>query len=435
MSQIAAAHTEFTRTKDEEDAVRLNSYKEQLEVLRKPLIDGLIIRSKTKWHEDGEKSSKFFLSLEKRNATRKTVTALNIGEKTYTRTSSILAKFTESLSKKYNNIHTLSAMAEKLIDENISTTLTSEERDVLEHPITFKELTEALKKMKKGKSPGSNGYTACFFKYFWRKLGPFLYRAFLFSFNNGKTLPSHREGIITMIPKAGRSPDSIKGWRPITLLNVDFKIISAAVTARLQSVADKLIDESQTAYIKGRFIGENTRLVYDVINHLLERKDSGMILSADFEAAFDSISWRFLSQVLDKYGFGPNFREIIDRLYLNMENFSRISLNGHLGEKIYFKCGIRQGDPASGYLFNLAVNILAQQIKRSNLLTGIKIFNCAEVRISQYADDTVLFLENSSKCLEGALQELNKFSEVSGLRLNIEKTSCMQVGPTNPQQR
>ena len=96
-------------------------------------------------------------------------------------------------------------------------------------------------------------------------------------------------------------------------------------------------------------------------------------------------------------------------------------LNGHLGEKISLKCGIRQGDPASGYLFNLAVNILAQQIKQSHILTGIHISENTEVRISQYADDTVIFLKNSSSCLHGALQELKTFSEASGLRLNVEK--------------
>ena len=67
-----------------------------------------------------------------------------------------------------------------------------------------------------------------------------------------------------MIPKTGKSPDSIKVWRPITLLNVDFKIISAAISARLQQVMGKLVDPCQTAYIKGRYIGKNTRLVFDV---------------------------------------------------------------------------------------------------------------------------------------------------------------------------
>ena len=217
------------------------------------------------------------------------------------------------------------------------------------------------------------------------------------------------------------------------MLNVDFKIISAAVSARLQRVADKLIDKFQTAYLKGRFIGENTHLVYDVINHLVKQQGKRLIMSADFEAAFDSISWQFVGKALHRYGFGPFFREMINTLYFNTENFSRIMLNGHLGGKIHLKCGIKQGDPASGYLFNLAVNILALQMKRSDILTGVKIGKNTEGRLSQYADDTVLFLENSSACFQGALQELGTFSAASGLRLNIEKTSCMQIGQPNQQ--
>ena len=279
------------------------------------------------------------------------------------------------------------------ISKNIFNTISNYQRSFLDESLSFQEITEALHKMKKGKSPGSNGYTACFFKCFWNQLGPFMYRAFVFCSHLGKTLLTHREGIITMIPKVGKSPDNIKGWRPITLLNVDFKIISAAISSRLQSVIDRLIDPCQTAYIKGRY----TRLVFDVINNLLMKDGSGLIMSADFEAAFDSLSWRFVSMVLDQYNFGPYTRKLIDILYLNTNNISRIMLNGFLGDKIQLKCGIRQGDPASGYLFNLAVNTPAQQIKRSQILTGIQLSNNNEIRISQYADDTVLFLKKNHK--------------------------------------
>ena len=98
-----------------------------------------------------------------------------------------------------------------------------------------------------------------------------------------------------MIPKVGRSPDDIKSWRPITLLNVDFKIISSAIAARLQQVVESLIDAGQTAYVKGRYIGEKTRLVLDLIHKLSKDKTAGFILSADFEAAFDSLSWEFVT--------------------------------------------------------------------------------------------------------------------------------------------
>ena len=225
--------------------------------MRRPMIDGLIIRSRAKWHEDGERSSRYFLSLEKRNAMRKTITSLTVDDHRFTQTSSILHKFSEDLSRKYSKAHELPP--KQFISKNVSMTLNENEREALEQPLSFKELTDSLNKMKKGKSPGSNGYTASF-RYFWKQLGPFLHRAFVFCIQNGKTLTTHREGIITMIPKAGKPVDSIKGWRPITLLNVDFKIISAAISARIQSVIGKLIDKCQTAYIKGRFIGENTRL-------------------------------------------------------------------------------------------------------------------------------------------------------------------------------
>ena len=96
-------------------------------------------------------------------------------------------------------------------------------------------------------------------------------------------MSSHKEGIITMIPKAGQSLDHLKAWRPITLLNTDFKIISSAIAARLQRTMENLTDPCQTAYVKGRHIGENTRFVYDVIHKLSEQGKTGIIISADFE--------------------------------------------------------------------------------------------------------------------------------------------------------
>ena len=79
-------------------------------------------------------------------------------------------------------------------------------------------------------------------------------------------------------------------------------------------------------------------------------------------------------------------------MYFNKQNFSRILLNGFLGEKIHMHKGIRQGDPVSGYLFNIAVEILANQITKSVKMRGIKLNISTEVRISQYADDNILFL-------------------------------------------
>ena len=433
LSQIEKAQSEHFATKTDQSASRLKQYKEQLEKLREPQIAGLIIRSRTQWHEEGERSSKYFLGLEKRNALRKSVGVIKVGEQILTRTNSILKAFSHSLSGKYNKQHDMPPNVDEYIKRNVRSVLSTQEKEALDSAITYEELTEAMQRMKKGKSPGANGYTAAFFRYFWNELGPFLYRAHQLSTLKKEMMLSHREGIITLIPKAGQSPDQIKAWRPITLLNVDFKIISSAISARLQQVISKLTDACQTAYVKGRFIGENTRLVYDVINSLSENEQSGLIVSADFESAFDSLSWDFVERVFTCCNFGTDFIQTLKTSYLNEANFSRIMLNGHLGDKIFLKCGIRQGDPASGYIFNMAVNVLASQIKQSHILTGIRISNTDEVRISQYADDTVLFLKDDVRSIQGALTELETFSKNSGLYLNVQKTACMSIGARTSQ--
>ena len=83
-------------------------------------------------------------------------------------------------------------------------------------------------------------------------------------------------------------------------------------------------------------------------------------------------------------------------------------INGHLGQKISLNRGIRQGDPASGYLFNIAVEVLAGIINNSVSLKGIQITPRKEIRISQYADDTILFLDGTTESLKGAMDELSK---------------------------
>ena len=115
-------------------------------------------------------------------------------------------------------------------------------------------------------------------------------------------------------------------------------------------------------------------------------------------------------------------------MYLNPKNYSRILINGHMGSQIQLQRGIRQGDPSSGYLFNIAVEVLTGLINKSNRIKGINISPTKEIRVSQYADDTILLLDGSTASLRGALQELVKFSELSGLKVNLDKTSCLPIG-------
>ena len=424
---IAEAENKLVTSPEQEQLVHLTALKNELEELRAPMIEGLIVRSRVAWHEKGERSTKYFLSLEKRNACRKSVQYIQNGDNLITENTKIVDAFSDIFQRKYSLNADIIPDA-TFIAEHITKRLEANDRSRLEAEISMSELTDALNSMKKGRTPGSNGFPVEFFRCFWLELSPFLYRAVHKSLKEGSELFSHREGIITLIPKKGKSPNTFKGWRPISLLNADYKIISTVIANRLQTVMSQIINPAQTAYTSGRYIGENTRLLYDIIHWTNINKKPGVVLAADFEAAFESIAWNYLRSIFNEFNFGPNFKRMINHLYLNTQNYSRVLLNGYLGKRINMERGIRQGDPASGYLFNLAVSLLTEQVSKSTRLTGIRLDGEHEIRISQYADDTILFLDGTNKSISGSIEELARFGHQSGLKVNVEKTSCMPIG-------
>ena len=109
---------------------------------------------------------------------------------------------------------------------------------------------------------------------FWKQIGDFIVRAINYAFLTGELSVTQRQGIITCIPKDNNPKQYLKNWCPITLLNTILKLASGSIASRLKSVLDCLIDKDQTGFVKGRFIGENTRLVYDIMNHVDKQNQS-----------------------------------------------------------------------------------------------------------------------------------------------------------------
>ena len=129
---------------------------------------------------------------------------------------------------------------------------------------------------------------------------------------------SQRQGIIVCIPKEGKPKQFIKNWRPITLLNVVYKIASACIANRIKHVLPNIVHESQRGFLKGRYIGESIRLLYDTLVYVDKNNIPGMFLSVDFEKAFDSVSWTFLHKCLEFFNFGPNVIQWISTFYTNV---------------------------------------------------------------------------------------------------------------------
>jgi hypothetical protein len=274
-------------------------------------------------------------------------------------------------------------------------------------------------------SPGSSGFTAAFLNFFWSDLGHFLVRSINHGFETGELSVTQKQGIITCIPKGDKDKMYLKNWRPISLLNVSYKIASSCIANRLKTVLHKIISEDQTGFLSGRFMGENIRLLYDIMFYTEKYNKPGMLLLLDFATAFDSLSWKFMNNVLDFFNFGTSFKKWIELFYKNIQ--SCVVVNGHMSDWFYIYRGCRQGDPLSPYLFILCAEILALLIKTNKNITGIKVEK-NEFIISQYADDTTLMLDGSEKSLRNTMQVLKFYADISGLNINMDKTKAVWIG-------
>ena len=410
--------------KTEDDLQLLLNKENNLRELRKNRIDGIILRSKMRWASQGEKVTKYFLSLEKRHYISKQMFKLvgKNGEEIIDNKE--MLKETRDF---YEQLYKKRVVRDVNIEELVTTLprLDKEKADTLEGLISYEEAASALKNMKNDKSPGTDGFTVNFFKFFWKDLGNFIIRSLNEGFVEGKMSITQREGIITCIPKGDKPREFLKNWRPISLLNVVYKIGSSCIANRMKEVLPQLINEDQTGFVPGRYIGDNLRLLYDIMDYLKNENLPGLLVSIDFEKAFDSVNWEFMRKVLRHFGFGDDMLRWVSTFYTEIK--SSIIVNGQASPSFKIERGCRQGDPISPYLFILCAEILACRVREDENIKPIRI-NETEFRISQFADDTSFLLDNDKKSFENLFEQLDLFASISGLKLNVEKTNNVWLG-------
>ncbi|WP_419584354.1 reverse transcriptase domain-containing protein, partial [Thiolapillus sp.] len=328
IKEIELLEQNFNR-KNEDD---LKTKQIELEELRRKRMEGVLTRSRARWVGEGEKVSKYFCNLEKRHYTSKIIRKIEKKDGTFVTEQDDIVKetksFYESLYMQEDQINDVNL--EDLIqehEENIPK-LTEKQRNDLEGLISKEEVLSTLKRMKNGTSPGSDGFTVEFYKFFWNDLGSFLVRAINESFKKESLSSPQKEGIITLLPKGDKPRQFLKNWRPITLLNVSYKIASGCIANRIKRILPDIIHSDQTGFVSGRCISENTRLLYDVIHYTEKRNVSGLLLLIDFEKAFDSVSWSFIKKTLNFFKFGPDIKKWIDIFYKNTK--SCVIVNGQV---------------------------------------------------------------------------------------------------------
>ena len=194
--------------------------------------------------------------------------------------------------------------------------LTEDVLQELENDLTKEELLNALKGFKENKTPGEDGFTKELYETFFDLLGDHLLDSYNEAFDKGKMSISQRGGIISLIPKGESYLVELTYWRPITLLNVDYKILARAIANRIEFKLSKLIHSDQTGFVKGRFIVQNVRLLNDVMQYTELNKIPGIMVLIDFEKEqYSTLEWQFLNNTLKYLNFGSNLRNRISVKY------------------------------------------------------------------------------------------------------------------------
>ena len=220
---------------------------------------GAQVRSCVKWVEEGEVSSAFFCCLEKKRSMDRRVSALRLPDDSIV---SDPADLCWSFSDFYSSLYSASgtdASAQEALLANLLTPLPPEQSDRCEGLLSTAECHQALVGMAKGKAPGFDGLSVEFYCKFWDILGPDVVDVLNFCFNFGSLSLSQRRGVISLLFKKGDRLDA-RNWRPISLLNVDYKIASRVIAGRLLKVIHLVVHTDQTCGIPGRFIGANVAL-------------------------------------------------------------------------------------------------------------------------------------------------------------------------------
>lgn len=163
-------------------------------------------------------------------------------------------------------------------------------------------------------------------------------------------LPTMNQSLITLIPKSGKDPLSIENWRPISLINNDAKL--SIFAERLKLCLDKMIDDCQSGFMRGRYIGNNIRLVLDLIDYNFLVQDESYILFIDYYKAFASVDDAFLMDTLGFFGFGNNFIRAIHSMYSDCNTSIKLPFGTTL--RFNISRDVKQGDPAAPIFISYA---------------------------------------------------------------------------------
>ena len=384
----------------------------------------LLLQSRSRFYEHGDKASKLLAHQLRRISASRQIPQIQTNTGSTTDLDKINKEFKVFYESLYSSDQASTPDFNSFFNNLDFPSIERSAKEELEKPITIAELFTALNTLQGGKCPGPDGYPAEFYKKFWHKLAPLLLDMFNESFEFGRLPQTLNQASISLLLKEGKDPLACASYRPISLLNVDFKLLSKLLALRLDSILPSVISSDQTGFIRNRHSFSNLRRLFNTIYNVSTSKTQEALISLDAEKAFDRVEWNYLFFTLEKFGFGNQFISWVKLLYASPQ--ASIRTNDVQSDYFHLHRSTRQGCPLSPLLFAIAIEPLAIKLHSHPNISGI-LRNNMELKVSLYADDLLLYVSDLPISVPAVLTTLKAFGQISGYKLNLNKSEIFPI--------
>uniref|UniRef100_A0A803P9U4 Reverse transcriptase domain-containing protein n=1 Tax=Cannabis sativa TaxID=3483 RepID=A0A803P9U4_CANSA len=314
-----------------------------------------------------------------------------------------------------------------VLNQCVPNRISSQDNDMLMEDFTKEYVKEALDQIHPLKAPGKDGLPGLFYHNHWEEVGHEVIATCLEVLNNKMDCSCLNDTLLCLIPKI-KDPTKVSDYRPLSLCNVIYKVISKCLANRMKLSMEKVISKNQSAFIKGRQIQDNAIIGFESL-HCMKKGRFGngkkMALKLDMSKAYDRVEWDFIEEMMRCLGYEEQWISKIMGCVKTV-TFS-VLLNGEAKGNIVPKRGLRQGDPLSPFLFLICsegLSCLLNEASRANKIHGLRFGNLGR-RLTHllFADDCLIFVDATMEESKAIKEVLDSYSTLSGQCINFTKSN------------